>query len=218
MEKLGYALLVRGDDGQIRYDTDTLRRAPPARNRTGDVEFGNDDFGDDDDDNDFGDDDADTDSDASGDEVGRHRRRHHGRHAAPRALRRSARQHYGAHKKDYVEWGKTAVSGSSTLTGAGSTTINIRLQFDFRGLDITFTGSLAGTLVTGIRFGDRLVWDTPDGVDVGVFAVTGFMRNLIKDQTLGRGLDIIITCNLPGAGTVRTTLSGFKPVMSYCAS
>ena len=113
-------------------------------------------------------------------------------------------------------WGMTAVGGSETLTAAGGTSVRIRLQHDFRAKDVTFTGSSVGALVTSIFFGDRVVWSAPDGIDATVFAANGFIRGLLKGQSLKAGLDVTINGTLPDAGVFSATLTGEKPVRRNC--
>lgn len=113
-------------------------------------------------------------------------------------------------------WGMTAVGGTDTLTAAGGASVRIRLQHDFRADDVTFTGSSAGALVTSIFFGDRVVWSAPDGIDVSVFASNGFLRGLLKGQSLSAGLDVTINGSLPDAGVFTATLTGKKPVRHSC--
>jgi len=115
-------------------------------------------------------------------------------------------------------WGATAVSDSETIDRAqgGSASLKIRLQHDFRATDITFTGSAPGALVHSIFFGDRSVWSSSDGIDAGVFAANGFMRGLLKGQSLKAGLDIIVNGSLPGPGRFTATLIGLKPTLGGC--
>lgn len=113
-------------------------------------------------------------------------------------------------------WGMTAIGGSQTLPAAGPTSIRVRLQHDFRAEDITFTGSSPGATVTSIFFGDRVVWSASDGIDVSVFAANGFLRGLLKGQSIGAGLDVTISGALPDAGIFSATLTGKKPVRPGC--
>ncbi len=115
-------------------------------------------------------------------------------------------------------WGATAVSASETLDRGqgGSTSLKIRLQHDFRAQDITFTGSAQGAKVHSIFFGDRAVWSSSDGIDAGVFAANGFMRGLLKGQSLKAGLDIIVNGSLPSPGLFTATLIGLKPTHGGC--
>lgn len=115
-------------------------------------------------------------------------------------------------------WGATAVSDSESIDSAsgGNAALKIRLQHDFRAQDITFTGSAAGALVHSIFFGDRAVWSSSDGIDAGVFAANGFMRGLLKGQSLKAGLDIIVNGSLPGPGRFTATLIGLKPTQGGC--
>ena len=115
-------------------------------------------------------------------------------------------------------WGATAVSDSEDLdrSQGGSASLKIRLQHDFRAQDITFTGSASGALVHSIFFGDRAVWSSSDGIDAGVFAANGFMRGLLKGQSLKAGLDIIVNGSLPGPGRFTATLIGLKPTHGGC--
>ena len=119
-------------------------------------------------------------------------------------------------RRDGTSWGMTAVGGSDTLSTSGPVSIRVRLQHDFRAEDITFTGSLPGATVNSIFFGDRVVWSAPDGIDVSVFDTTGFIRGLLKGQSLGAGLDVVVNGSLPDAGTFSVTLTGKKPVRPGC--
>ena len=69
----------------------------------------------------------------------------------------------------------------------------------------------ASTLITSIQFEDRIVWSVADGVDIANFAVNGFLRNVLKGQTCGKGLDIIVTGTVPGAGDLKVLITGEKP-------
>ncbi len=108
-------------------------------------------------------------------------------------------------------WCSTVVSGSATNLAAGAAQIQIRLQHDFLATDLTFDGTVAGSTVSGIFFADRLVWSTPAGVPVTVFATTGFIRNFLNGQRLHAGLDITITGATTAAGLFAATLIGMKP-------
>ena len=110
----------------------------------------------------------------------------------------------------------TAVGGTDSLTAAGAANVKVRLQHDFRAQDITFTGSASGAKVTSIFFGDRVVWSNSDGIDASVFASTGFLRGLLKGQSIRAGLDVIVSGNLPAAGDFAVTLIGQKPVAPNC--
>ncbi|MBC8422770.1 hypothetical protein H8E07_01485 [bacterium] len=237
---LGYGRVFRHRrSGEIVVDTDTLRR----RGFGDDVEdFGDydDDFkGDDDDfegdDDDFEGDDDDfegDDDDFEGDEDDdfgarrrRRRRRRPGRRG-PRSRTRGRGRGRGRRKAPSrrsrpkpkrsaaVKWGKTVVSGSDTLAGAGQASIQIRLQHKFKAEDVTFEGSAAGSLVNTIFFGDKLVFQSAAGVPVTVFASTGFLRKLVAGHELLAGLDINVTGTLAGAGTLQATVVGLKPVMA----
>lgn len=117
---------------------------------------------------------------------------------------------------DVAGWGMTAIGGTQTLAAAGPASIRVRLQHDFRAEDITFTGSSPGATVTSIFFGDRVVWSASDGIDVSVFASNGFLRGLLKGQSIGAGLDVTISGALPDAGIFSATLTGKKPVRPGC--
>jgi len=114
------------------------------------------------------------------------------------------------------QWGMTAVSGSTPLTAAGAASVTIRLQHEFRAKDITFEGSQTGARVTSIFFGDRAVWSNSTGIPVTVFGSSSFMRNLLKGQSMGAGLDIVVNGSLPEAGSFSVTILGYKPVNTNC--
>ena len=240
LDSLGYARVFRHPrTGELVVDTDSLRRGDGISgvgfgdddwdddddddDFEGDDDFGDDDFGDDDlGDDDLGDDDL-GDDDLGDDDFGARgkRRRRRLSRKLSRLNRRESRvrskmgkSRHGGKKK--VTWGMTAVGGTDTLTAAGSASIKVRLQHHFKAQDITFTGSLAGAKVTSIFFGDRVVWSNSDGIDVSVFASTGFLRGLLKGQSLRAGLDITVNGSLTGAGDFAVTLIGQKPTNSNC--
>ncbi len=129
--------------------------------------------------------------------------------------RRKLRETRGRRRKGKtVNWGMTAVGGTDHVddSAGGAATVKVRLQHHFRALDVTFTGSVAGAKVTSIFFGDRVVWSNSDGIDVGVFASTGFLRGLLKGQSIRAGLDVIINGTVPTTGDFSCTLIGQKPI------
>jgi hypothetical protein len=239
LDNLGFARVLRdAHTGKLVVDTESLRRP----NTFAGADFGADDFGDDlegdddddfDDDEDFGDDfgDEELGDDELGDEVegadfganGRLRRRRLRRRLSRlnrrearvrRKLRRAGGRPRPADRA--MKWGMTAVSGTQSLVAAGAASVKIRLQHQFRAQDITFTGSVAGAKVTSIFFGDRSVWSSSDGIDVAVFGSTSFLRGLLKGQSIGAGLDIIVNGNTPGAGEFAVTIIGEKPLDNIC--
>jgi hypothetical protein len=213
---MGTARISRdAETGELVVDDRTLRRNPARNDDFGDDDFGDDDYGDDEYEADA---DVETGSDMGDDDFGRKRRKHHGRHAAKRHARQIARHRSqgGGAADDYTNWGKTIVGGSFS-GGAGTAQVRVRLQFDFRALDIAFNGSTAATVITLVQFGDRIVFQDPDGFDVSLFASTGFIRNLVNGQSLRAGLDILVVGILPAPGsTLRVAIPGRKPVMAYC--
>jgi len=217
---LGAAQVYRDTEtGELIVDTDTLERVPRGARGAALHDFAGE-YGDADldDDDDFGDDIGDDFGDDVGDDLGdasldddddfgdRDERR--ARRAGRRA-RRHARHHGHGRKKRM--WSETAVAGSATLTGAGVATATIRLQHDFISRDILFDGTLAGTMINQVRFGDRLVFDSSTGIPFSVFSSTGFVRGFLKGSKLRGGLDIQITGTLTGAGTLSATVVGKKP-------
>jgi hypothetical protein len=237
LDNLGYARVYRHPrTGSLVVDTDSLRRGGFA----GREDFGDDFDGDedDDDDDDFEGDDIEGDDDFEGDdEVEGEEPADFGARGRPRRRRRLNRRlgrlnnredrvrsqlanlgggRAGRKGKKKVHWGMTAVSGTDTLAAAGSASVKIRLQHDFRAQDVTFTGSAAGAKVTSIFFGDRAVWSSSDGIDVSVFGSTSFLRGLLKGQSLRAGLDIAVNGSLTGAGDFAVTIVGEKPVTPHC--
>ena len=225
---LGYGRVFRHRrSGEIVVDTDTLRRGGFGDD-TADFGDYDDDFEGDDDDFEGDDDDFEGDDDIEGDEdddFGARRRRRRRRKPGGRAPRTrgrgparrkapSRRSRPKSKRSATVKWGKTVVSGSDTLAGAGQGSIQIRLQHDFKAEDVTFEGSAAGSLVNTIFFGDKLVFQSNNGVPVTVFASTGFLRKLVSGHQLRAGLDINVTGTLAGAGTLQATVVGLKPVMA----
>ena len=237
---LGHARVFRHPStGELVVDTDSIRRSGFSGEFGYEDDFGDDDFDGEDDDfegdddfayeDDFGDEDdfEGDDDDFEGDDFayddfGARGRRRSRRKARKRRrlqrrmgrLQRKMGKTGGSSKKakKKMTWGMTAVGGTDTLTAAGSTSVKIRLQHHFKAQDITFTGSADGAKVTSIFFGDRVVWSNSDGIDVGVFASTGFLRGLLKGQSLRAGLDITVNGSLTGAGDFAVTLIGQKPV------
>lgn len=245
LDNLGYARVFRhARTGELVVDTDSLRRpggfsggADFGADRYDDDDD-DDDFDDDDDEfegDDFGDEVGDIEGDELGDiegdiegddfgAEGRRRRRHLRRKLGRldrredrtrSKLQRNRRKH-GVTRKKKVNWGMTAVSGTDTLTLAGSASVKIRLQHDFRATDVTFTGSALGAKVTSIFFGDRSVWSSSDGIDVSVFGSTSFLRGLLKGQSLKAGLDITVNGSLTGTGDFAVAIIGMKPVHPHC--
>jgi len=220
LDSLGYARVFRHPrTGELVVDTDSLRRGGGFSG----VDFGEDDF--DGDDDDFGDDDLEGDDELGDDDDfgarGKRRRRRLNRRLGRLNKRESrVRRKLGKGRssggKKKVTWGMTAVGGTDTLAAAGAASIKVRLQHHFKATDITFTGSAAGAKVTSIFFGDRVVWSNSDGIDVSVFASTGFLRGLLKGQSLRAGLDITVNGSLTGAGDFAVTLIGQKPVSPTC--
>ena len=219
LDSLGYARVFRHPrTGELVVDTDSLRRGGGFSG----VDFGEDDF--DGDDDDFGDDDLEGDDELGDDDDfgarGKRRRRRLNRRLGrlnkreSRVRRKLGKGRSGGKKK--VTWGMTAVGGTDTLAAAGAASIKVRLQHHFKATDITFTGSAAGAKVTSIFFGDRVVWSNSDGIDVSVFASTGFLRGLLKGQSLRAGLDITVNGSLTGAGDFAVTLIGQKPTNQNC--
>jgi len=223
-----------GDDDDFEGDDDFGNYDDDFEGDDDDFE-GDDDFGDEDDDDfegddDFGDEDDDFEGDDEDDFGARRRRRR--RRRRPRGLRRRRKRGRSRRRKptrrrkparrpsrprkrsSSVKWGKTVVSGSDTLAGAGQASIQIRLQHKFKAEDVTFEGSAAGSLVNTIFFGDKLVFQSSAGVPVSVFASTGFLRKLVSGHEMLAGLDVNITGTLAGAGTLQATLVGLKPVMA----
>ena len=112
-------------------------------------------------------------------------------------------------------WGMTALSNAETLAAAGPATVRIRLQHDFRGRDLTFDGTTAGTILTSLTFGDRVVFPTGDGIPTTVLGVQGTIRGFLCGQELRAGLDITAQATLLGPGTLRMTATGWKPVQPH---
>lgn len=199
---------VDAGTGEIVVDTDSTRRAG----------FGDDGVGDDgefegDDDPDFGarrrrENRDGRQDDRPDDRGGRRDGRREGRRDEGRGNARAAAVE--------AEWGTTAVSGTDTLTAAGSATVRIRLQHDFRAKDITFEGSAAGAKVTSIFFGDQSVWSNPDGISAAVFGTGSMVRDLLQGQSLMAGLDITVNGALTGAGDFSATIIGAKPAQRRC--
>ncbi|MEZ4318147.1 MAG: hypothetical protein R3F61_11610 [Myxococcota bacterium] len=237
---LGHARVYRDPrTGQLVVDTDSLRRTHFAG-----ADFaGGDGYDDDYDDFEGYDDDFEGYDDEHLDDFGffrrdperqRERRQRRLRRKRSRLARRTGRksdrldrkaERWGLNDEDGKKdnepdvasgWGATAVSDSERIDQAGAVALKIRLQHDFRAQDVTFTGSAPGALVHSIFFGDRAVWSSSDGIDAGVFAANGFMRGLLKGQSLKAGLDIIVNGSLPGPGVFTATLIGSKPVSGGC--
>lgn len=139
-----------------------------------------------------------------GPEVGRRRGRGRGRGQARRQGRQTNRQ--------TKHWAITVLSETSNLGAAGSTSIRIRLQHDFLAEDIVFDGTLAGSSITSIFFGDRPVVQAANGIPVAVMQANTQLRKLLEGQQLKAGLDIVIVANLPGSGNLVATVIGKKPV------
>jgi len=229
-------------NGELLVDTDAVRRSGgPRAIETGfefgyddddddddefDDDFDDDDFGydDDDDDDDFGYDDED-DDDFGYEFGGRKERksRRKNRRADRKEKRvdrledqirklRGSKKRSSKKRSSMKGWARTIISGSDTLTAAGTAKVSIRLQHHFKAKDITFSGSLVnGTTITSIHFGDRLIFSDASGVDASVFGTNSFLRNLLEGQNLRAGLDITIAGDLNAAGSLKVAVTGFKP-------
>lgn len=232
LNKLGFGLVYRDPNtGELIVDTDHIQ--PARANSTGffggvdpeDEEFA--DFGDEGD-WDFGEEDDDYVLEGEEDddyEFGRRRRRRRrpgrrrGRRGErPRRPRRRRRDEVKAPsvRPQAGHWGTTAVGGTDTNADGGSVSVKVRLQHDFRARDITFTGSSEDALVTSIFFGDRVVWSNSDGIAVGVFSSSSFLRDFLKGQSLRAGLDITVNGEVGDQGKFSVTLIGEKPVQPHC--
>ena len=237
LNKLGFGLVYRDPrTGELIVDTDHIRPASAGSAASGffggvdpdDDDFA--DFGEDAyDDYDFGEDDA-YDADFEGDEEDdlefgrrsrRPRRRSRGGRRRPRAERPRRRRRRAPvptpqPRPQANAWGTTAVGGTDTNADGGSVSVKVRLQHDFRARDITFTGSSDDALVTSIFFGDRVVWSNSDGIAVGVFSSSSFLRDFLKGQSLRAGLDITVNGEVGDQGKFSVTLIGEKPVQPSC--
>jgi hypothetical protein len=217
LNSLGYARVFRHPrTGELLVDTDSLRRAAlsgfgedPDDDDGDDDEFEGDDDefegDDDDDDGGAGDDDDDT-------ELGRSKKNKRNKRKGRRNRRGSSSQSNQQHSGGRVKWVKTVISSNVVLADAGVATVVVRVQHHFKAQDITFDGSLAGSMIQSIMFGDRVVWSVPGaGVPIAVFGTTSMLRGILTGQKIQGGLDIQITGTLPGAGTLIATLAGQKP-------
>ena len=189
-----------------------------------DDDLGDDDLGDDDDDDDddigdddLGDDDLGDDELGEDDDIGARRRRSR-RNRNKRRGKRGAASRTAASRgrgKKRV-WGMTILS-DSVVTTALSADVQIRLQHDFMAKDLTMVGSAAGARVTSITFGDRNVFSNPEGVPIELFATGSFIRGLVKNQKIPRGLDIRVSGTVALIGDVFTaSFTGLKPVNNSC--
>lgn len=126
-----------------------------------------------------------------------------------RGSRRSARRE--ARSDDLVV---TVLPGSGVSSAAASeeetVQLEIRPQHDFWADDVTFTGSVAGTSVSAIFFGEDRVFDSPTGVPVEFFAANNQLRGLLKGRFIKAGLDIRVVTSAP-AGKVAVQFVGKKP-------
>lgn len=208
--KLGFAMIIREDDGTTTYDKHSLRS--PFEGDVAGGDFGSDDDDDELDGDDFGDelgdeladDVGDETGDDVGDEVGGRRRRH-AAHAGHRVKKALAKR----------KWQRTAVAGTATITAAnGSGTILITPATYIKLKDITFTGSgAANGAVKSITVGDRLVWSSSTPVPTAIFASTGFLRNMLEGSLARPGVPIIVEVVGAAANDViAATLLGSKPV------
>ncbi len=217
---LGKARIYR-EDGDLVVDTDSIRRDGEL---SGVDDFGDDDFddfGDDDDDfgedDDFGDDDFGEDEEEDEDEGefgasrGRVRRTaRRSRRKGRRTARRSARQ--GSRESSEVKWQKTVLGGSKTEDSAGAISIVITPSHHFVAEDIAFNGSSANATVSSIIFGDDLVWNNAEGIDVSALSSTSYIRGLVTGAKARPGVPIVINGTIDADGdTLRVVLYGKKP-------
>lgn len=220
--RLGRANVYRDRDGELVVDTDSLRRFGDdvegddfeGDDLEGDDLEGDDDVGDDDvGDDDVGDEEM-GDDDVGDDEVGRRRRRR--RKKLPKgAIRRLQKAGYTVKKKKRGptgKWVKTIIGGATVFGAAGTATMTLTPQHQFKCEDLSFTGSTAGiATITRITFGDNTVFDNSDGISADLFAANGFIRDLMKGQSIGHGYSIKVAITASGAGTVRAAFTGWKP-------
>ncbi len=206
--------------GNLVSDLDSIHRADALEGHDGDFGYDDfDEFGDDDsDDDDSDDDDSDDDEEDFGDdddEVGatRGQRRRRSRRAGRRvrrAAKKAGRQSRRSGSKPPMQ--KTVVSGSATSAAAGTVSMTITPSHNFKAEDIAFNGSSANAAVTSITFGDNLVWNNPNGVDVTVFQATGFIRGMLKGAKVRAGVPIVITGTIAANDdTLKAALVGYKP-------
>ena len=111
---------------------------------------------------------------------------------------------------------KTILTGNVLLDNTAGT-ITIRPQFDFVAEDVTFIAVTAAQwTVTGIQFGDRIVFSNPTGVPIAVFAVAGFMRGLVKGAAIAAGLDIQLSVVTTTTETLTAVFTGLKRGTTGC--
>ena len=233
---LGKARVYR-EDGELVVDTDSIRRDGEL---SGVDDFGDDDYDDfegdddyddfgdndedfgDDDEDDFGEDDEDfgedDDDDDDDEEFGatrgqRRRRRRRGRRRGRRSSRRSRRRETSQKKKQKkVKWQNTVLGGSDSEDSAGAISVVITPSHPFVAEDIAFNGSSANATVNSIIFGDDLVWNNAEGIDVSALSSNSFIRGLVKGAKAHPGVPIIINGAIDADGdTLKVVLYGKKP-------
>jgi len=55
------------------------------------------------------------------------------------------------------------------------------------------------------------VFSNPDGLDTGVFSITGRMRNMMQGQEIPAGLDITVNGTMTQKGPFKVAIFGEKP-------
>lgn len=186
-----------------------------------DEEFGEDDY------DDFGDDEEefgeeDEDDEEFGASRGRkrrqeRRRRRRDRRKRRRDCRREARSGSsgsasGKKKKKTVSWQKTVLGGSHKEDSAGAIAVIVTPSHYFVADDIAFNGSSTGATVTSIIFGDDLVWNNADGIDVSALSSNSFIRGLVKGARGRPGVPITINGTIAADGdSLKVVLYGKKP-------
>ena len=110
-------------------------------------------------------------------------------------------------------WAATIVSASDSTTAesGGPVSAQIRLQHDFESEDVIITSSDESAKVTAIYFGDKLVFNAPDGLDLSIFSAASFVRKLVKGQKLEGGLDVVVQGTLSTAASLSAAITGWKP-------
>ena len=98
-----------------------------------------------------------------------------------------------------------------TSETGGPVSVQVRLQHDFESEDVIITSPDENAKVTAIYFGDKLVFNAPDGLDLSIFAANSFVRKLVKGQRLEGGLDIIVQGTLSSASSLNAAFTGWKP-------
>jgi len=116
-------------------------------------------------------------------------------------------------------WRPHFETSTKTLDQAGSVEITIRPQEDFWADTLICDGSSDGANITKIKFGANTIFEASGdgGADVSMFKASApFAKEVLQGAYVRGGLDITVTGNLTGAGTLKVFFAGRKERAKSC--